>query len=83
MQKNLELCGLIYGKYNSVADCARKMGMSRQRLQTIVSGRTEPSLQDVYELADALGKSISEIMDIFLRFKSTKVDISLQNKEDT
>lgn len=83
VQKNLELCGLIYGKYNSVADFARKIGMSRQRLQTIVSGRTDPSIQDVYEIANALDRSISDIMDIFLRFKSTKVVNSQQNKEDT
>lgn len=81
MERNLELCGLIYGKYSSVAAFARELGMSRQRLQTIVSGRTEPSIQDVSAIASGLDVPVEKIVNIFLAYKSTNVGNKQQIKE--
>lgn len=80
MTKNLELCGLIYGKFPSVAAFSRTLGFSRQRMQTIVSGRTDPSIEDVVAIANGLNEPVDKIIDIFLRHKSTVVGNNQQQQ---
>lgn len=81
MERNLELCSLIYGKYSSVAAFARELGMSKQKLQSITSGRTEPSIQDVSAIANGLDVPVEKIVNIFLTYKSTNVGNKQQSKE--
>lgn len=81
MKRNLELCSLIYGKYSSVAAFASELGMSKQKLQSITSGRTEPSIQDVSAIASGLGEPVEKIVNIFLAYKSTNVGNKQQNED--
>lgn len=72
MEKNLELNGLIYGKFPNMAAFAREIGISRQRLYSYSCGRTEPPLEDLVKIANSLGEPVEKIVNIFLAFKSTK-----------
>ena len=70
MAKVRELCGLIHGVYDHESDFAEKLGWSRQKLNKITNGITEPNLNDVAEIAEGLGQPLNYIADIFLRYKS-------------
>ena len=70
MAKIKELRGLIYGLYDTESDFAREIGWSRQKMNQISNGNKEPDVNDLNVLAHALGKSVGEIAEIFLRAKS-------------
>lgn len=72
MEKNLELNGLIYGKFPNMAAFAREIGISRQRLYSYSCGRSEPPLEDLVKIASALGEPVEKVINILLSFKSTK-----------
>ena len=72
MEKNLELNGLIYGKFPNMAAFAREIGISRQRLYSYSCGRSEPPLEDLVKITSALGEPVEKVVNIFLSFKSTK-----------
>lgn len=80
MEKNLELNGLIYGKFPNMAAFAREIGISRQRLYSYSCGRTEPPLEDLMKIANALGEPVEKVINIFLTFKSTKSTKATRNK---
>lgn len=65
-----ELRGLIYSKYDSESELAEKIGWSRQRISKITNGVKEPDIDEIAALSKALGKSVGEIAEIFLRYKS-------------
>lgn len=65
-----ELRGLIYSKYDSEADMAKKMGWPRQRLSKITNGIKEPDVNELNEIAKPLNLSVGEVAQIFLRHKS-------------
>lgn len=65
-----ELKKLILQKYASEAECARKIGWTRQRLNKITTGCREPSLYELNALAKELGISVSQLVPIFLALKS-------------
>lgn len=69
-QKVKELRSLIYGKYDSEAEMASRIGWSRQRLSKITSGLKEPDVSEINVIAQALGISLEEVAQIFLRYKS-------------
>lgn len=70
MAKNIELRGLIYGKYESETQLANELGWTKQRLNVITTGRREPNLEEVQALAEKLDKSVGDMVHIFLRYKS-------------
>lgn len=75
MAKVLELCGLIHSKYKNESAFALALGWTKQRLNKITNGKTQPSLEDAIEIADGLGVNVSTIADIFLRQKSPIGDL--------
>ena len=48
-------------KNMSDAELARQIGVTRQTVNNIVNGRTDPQLSRLYEIAEALGVRIHEL----------------------
>lgn len=65
-----ELKGLIYSKFNSESDLARRLGWTRQKLNKITNGVKEPDITELNELAKILEKPIGDMAQIFLNNKS-------------
>ncbi len=65
-----ELRGLIYGTFDSEAEMAKEIGWPRQRLSKITNGVKEPDVNELNAIAKPLGKSVGDIAQIFLRYKS-------------
>jgi transcriptional regulator with XRE-family HTH domain len=65
-----ELRGLIYSKFDSESEMAKKLGWPRQRLNKITNGIKEPDIKELNELAEALDKSVGDIAQIFLNCES-------------
>lgn len=65
-----EVKKLILQKYSSEAECARRIGWDRQRLNKITTGYREPSIYELNVLAKTLGVSVSRLVPIFLALKS-------------
>jgi len=63
-----ELRSLIYGKFDSQTDFATALGWSKQRLSKVTSGKKEPSISEVFEIANGLGVDISVAVRIFVQF---------------
>lgn len=70
MQKVRELRGLIYSQYDSETEFANAIGWPRQRVNKITNGTKEPDIDELNILAKALNKSVGDIAQIFLRYKS-------------
>jgi len=68
--KIFELRSLIYGKYNSEAEFAKRLGWPRQRLNKITAGKKEPCVSEVYEIAEGLEEDVCKVFQVFLRFWS-------------
>lgn len=68
MQNQIKL--MIHEKYRSEAECARKIGWRRQRLNKITNGLSEPSVYELNEIAKALDTSVNHLVPIFLAMKS-------------
>lgn len=66
--------GLVYSKYRTIADMARELKWTRQKATNIVNGKQEPSVDDVCDMATALGLSFEDVSKFFLRRKSQKCD---------
>lgn len=66
MAKIPELNGLIHSKFPSESVMADEMGWSRQRLNRITNKRKMPDLQETAEIANALGKPLTFVANIFL-----------------
>ena len=71
MSKVKEFRGLIYSKYDSENEFARVLNWKRQRLNKITNGLRLPALDEVAEMARALGVEPSYLMQIFLSQKSS------------
>lgn len=65
-----ELRGLIYSKFDSESEMANFLGWPRQRLNKITNGIKEPDIKELNQLAEALGKSVGDIAQIFLNRES-------------
>jgi len=74
MAKILELSGLIHSKFDSEAKMADALGWPRQRLNKITNGDKEPDLDEVRDIAAALGESFMTVANIFLAKKSPSGD---------
>lgn len=69
-QKFMELNSLIHGQYHNQAEFAKAIGWSRQRLNKVVNGDKQPSLEDVRDISDGLHVPFMMVANIFLRPKS-------------
>lgn len=70
MGKVKELRGLIYANYDSESQFAEAIGWSRQRVNKITTGHKEPDIDELNTIATALHKSVGDIAQIFLRYRS-------------
>lgn len=75
MERVYELSSLIHGKFRSESEFARKINWSKQRVNKIVNGKMQPSLDDAIEIANALDEPLEKIAQIFLRQKSPNGDL--------
>ena len=64
--------GLVLGRYSSITAFAKEVNWSRQRASSIIQGKQEPKLDDIYEISRAVGKDADEIVSIFLQQKTQK-----------
>ena len=74
MERVYELSSLIHGKFRSESEFARKINWPKQRVNKIVNGKMQPSLDDAIEIANALDEPLETIAKIFLRHKSPNGD---------
>jgi transcriptional regulator with XRE-family HTH domain len=63
--KYLELRGRIRAKGWTIADMARKVGLSGSHLSNILCGRTSPQLSLCYDIIREVGADPSEIYKLF------------------
>lgn len=70
MGKIKELRGLIYSKFDSESDMARRLGWPRQKLNKITNGTKEPDITELNELARLLEKPVGDMAQIFLKHVS-------------
>lgn len=71
MAKIMGLNSLIHGQYPNQASFAEAIGWSRQRLNKIVNGDKQPSLEEVQIIAEGLGVPFMMVCNFFLHEKST------------
>lgn len=64
--------GIVLGRYPSITAFAKEVKWSRQKASCIIGGKQEPSLDDCYVIARAVGKDADEIASIFLQTKTQK-----------
>lgn len=70
MKKVRELRGIIYSQFDTEAELASRLGWSAQRLNKITNGIKEPDLEELNQLSEALNRPVSDLLQIFLRYKS-------------
>lgn len=70
MAKIRKLRGAIYERFDSEAVFAKEIGWPRQRLNRITTGRKEPTVTEINELAAGLEISVEEVAGFFLPRKS-------------
>ena len=51
---NNKVKGEVYAKFKNIAELAKELGWSRQKLSLIVNGKREPNLSDIQALLQAL-----------------------------
>lgn len=66
-----EIRGMIYAKFRSEADCAKRLGWNRQRLNKITTGKKIPDISEINQLASVLGEDEMKLYHIFLNAVST------------
>ena len=64
--------GLVLGRYPTITSFANAVKWSRQKASSIICGKQEPSLDDIYVISKAIGKDADEIASIFLQRKTQK-----------
>ena len=64
--------GLVLGQYTSITAFAKAANWSRQKASYIINGKSEPSLDDIYVIAKAIGAEVDEVASIFLKRKTQK-----------
>lgn len=63
--------GMVLGRYPTITAFAKAVNWSRQKASCIISTlKQEPSLDDIYTIANAIGRDADEIASIFLQMKT-------------
>lgn len=61
-----KLRGMVYAKYGTMQNFAKRLGWSNRKANYIVNGKQEASATDIEQMAHALGLEIPEpLCDIF------------------
>ena len=68
-KKAMELNSLIHGQFASQAAFSRHIGWHKQRLNVIVNGKKQPTLDDVQTIAEGLNVPFMMVANIFLHQK--------------
>ena len=71
---NNKVKGEVYAKFKNIAELAKKLGWSRQKLSLIVNGKREPNLSEVQVMANALNMEADKLASFFLEMKSQNCD---------
>lgn len=66
--------GAVYARYKDIADLAKTLGWSRQKLSPIVNGKREPNLSDIQAMAKAMDMDADKLASFFLELKSQNCD---------
>lgn len=66
--------GLVLGKYSSITAFAKAVNWTRQKASSIIGGKQEPSLDDIYAMSKAICVEADELASIFLLRKTQKCD---------
>lgn len=66
--------GAVYARYKDIAELAKVLGWSRQKLSPIVNGKREPTLSDIQAMAKAMDMDVAELASFFLELKSQNCD---------
>ena len=66
MAKVMGLNGLIYGKFSNQAKFAESIGWHRQKLNKIINGDKQPSIDEVRQIAEGLGVPFMDVCQFFL-----------------
>lgn len=67
MGEAIGLRGIVYDRFNSIAELANTIGWTRQKATNIVNGKQEPSLEDVEKLSKALKIGFEQTAQFFLK----------------
>jgi transcriptional regulator with XRE-family HTH domain len=67
-RKISELRSLIYGRFDSQTEFAKHLNWSKQRLSKVTSGKKEPSISEISEIATGLGMEISAVVPVFVEY---------------
>lgn len=70
MAKIMELNSLIHGQYPNQASFAEAIGWRRQKLNKIVNGEKQPSIEEVQVISEGLGVPFMMVCNFFLNKKS-------------
>ncbi len=70
MIQNGQIKAMIQEKYPSESALAKQLGWPRQRLNKITTGVRLPTIEEINDLAIALGVSVERLIHIFLLQKS-------------
>ena len=71
---NNKVKGEVYAKFKNIAELAKKLGWSRQKLSLIVNGKREPNLSDIQVMAKVLNMEADKLAVFFLEMKSQNCD---------
>jgi putative transcriptional regulator len=71
MQNRIAL--LRRGERLSQADLARRLGVSRQSINAIETGRSDPSLALAFRIAELFGQSVEEVFAPLSRHQSRAI----------
>ena len=61
---------MIFEKYDTETACAEAIGWPKQRLNKMTSGKKEPSVSEVFAIANAVERPVAEVAGVFLQMKS-------------
>lgn len=64
--KNERLTEAIFSVYKNESKCAEALGWPRQKLNKIVNGNKEPTVEELNEIAKVIKKSVGEVVSFFL-----------------
>lgn len=71
---NNKVKGEVYSKFKNIAELAKVLGWSRQKLSLIVNGKREPNLSDIQLMANVLNIDAEKLASFFLELRSQKCD---------
>jgi len=71
-RKISELRSLVYGKFDSQTEFAEHLNWSKQRLSKVTSGKKEPSISEVFEIAQGLDADMAVVVRIFVQYWTAK-----------